>query len=108
MILVTGATGNVGGEVVRALVAAGEPVRALTRGGAARLPDGVEAVAGDLDRPETLAGPLAGARALFLLPGYAGTVGVLAEARRAGVERVVLLSGSSAASGDETNAISAC
>jgi uncharacterized protein YbjT (DUF2867 family) len=107
VILVTGATGNVGGAVVRALVAAGEPVRALTRGSAAGLPDGVEAVAGDLERPETLAGPLAGARALFLLPGYAGTAGVLAEARRAGVERVVLLSGSSAASGDETNAVTA-
>jgi uncharacterized protein YbjT (DUF2867 family) len=33
MILVTGATGNVGGELVRALAAAGQPVRALTRAG---------------------------------------------------------------------------
>ena len=31
MILVTGATGNVGGELVRALAGAGQPVRALTR-----------------------------------------------------------------------------
>jgi nucleoside-diphosphate-sugar epimerase len=29
MIVVTGATGNVGGELVRALLNAGEPVRAL-------------------------------------------------------------------------------
>ena len=31
MILVTGATGNVGGELVRALAGGGQPVRALTR-----------------------------------------------------------------------------
>ena len=30
-ILVTGATGNVGGQLVRQLAAAGEPVRALIR-----------------------------------------------------------------------------
>ena len=52
MHLVTGASGNVGAEVVRALVALGEPVRALTRDGAADgLPDGVDAVAGDLTDP---------------------------------------------------------
>jgi len=33
MILVAGATGNVGGELVRVLAEAGQPVRALTRGG---------------------------------------------------------------------------
>ena len=33
MFLVTGATGNVGGELVRALAEAGQQVRALTRGG---------------------------------------------------------------------------
>ena len=31
MILVTGATGNVGGELVRALARGGQPERALTR-----------------------------------------------------------------------------
>lgn len=31
MILVTGAAGNVGGELVAALAEAGQPVRALTR-----------------------------------------------------------------------------
>jgi hypothetical protein len=35
MILVTGSTGNVGGEVTQALAAAGMPVRALTRTAAA-------------------------------------------------------------------------
>jgi uncharacterized protein YbjT (DUF2867 family) len=44
MILVTGATGNAGGAVVRALVSAGEDVRALIRPGGdqAALPAGAE------------------------------------------------------------------
>jgi uncharacterized protein YbjT (DUF2867 family) len=108
MFLVTGATGNVGAEVVRALTAADQRVRALVRSGRpAGLPPGVEAVAGDLNRPETLAEALAGVRGVFLLPGYEDMEGVLAEVRGAGVERVVLLSGSSAASGDTSNAVSA-
>jgi uncharacterized protein YbjT (DUF2867 family) len=54
MILVTGATGNVGAELVRALAAAGEQVRALVRRDAdhATLPAGVDAFLGDLNRPE--------------------------------------------------------
>ena len=108
MLLVTGATGNVGAEVVNALAAADHQARALVRSGKARgLPPGVEAVGGDLNRPESLAGALAGVRGVFLLSGYADMEGVLAEVRAAGVERVVLLSGSSAASGDMTNAVSA-
>ncbi|MEQ4719104.1 NAD(P)H-binding protein [Nonomuraea sp. B19D2] len=106
MILVTGATGNVGSEVVRALAAAGEPVRALVRKpDTIPLPDGVEAVTGDLNRPESMTGALGGARAVFLLPGYEDMPGLVAEARRAGVEQVVLLSGGSAGSGDMTNAV---
>ncbi|MBE1531871.1 NAD(P)H-binding protein [Actinomadura algeriensis] len=106
MIFVAGATGNVGSEVVRALTAAGAPVRALVRAPEkARLPDGAEAVPGDLDRPDTLTDALKGARAAFLLPGYADMPGLLAEVRRAGVEHVVLLSGGSAGSGDMTNAV---
>ena len=108
MFLVTGATGNVGAEVVRALTAADQKVRALARSGRpAGLPPGVEAVAGDLNRPESLADALAGVRGVFLLPGYEDMEGVLAEVRGAGVERVVLLSGSSAGSGDTSNAVSA-
>jgi len=50
MILVTGATGHVGAEVVGQLVALGRPVRAMTRRPeAASFPKGVEVVAGDCD-----------------------------------------------------------
>ncbi len=108
MLLVTGATGNVGGELVRALARAGERVRALTRDGASPgLPDGVEQVAGDLNQPDSLRDALAGVRGVFLLPGYQGMAQTLAHARQAGAGHVALLSGSSAASGDMTNAISA-
>ena len=108
MFLVTGATGNVGAEVVRALTAADQEVRALARSDRpAGLPHAVETVAGDLNRPESLAAALAGVQGVFLLPGYEDMDGVLAEVRRAGVERVVLLSGSSAGSGDTGNAVSA-
>jgi uncharacterized protein YbjT (DUF2867 family) len=113
MYLVTGATGNVGAEVVGALVAAGVGVRALSRDPSRTdrpdrpdLPDGATAVAGDLNRPDTLAGPLDGITGAFLLPGYADMPGVLAAVARAGVDRVVLLSGSSVLATDTDNAIS--
>jgi uncharacterized protein YbjT (DUF2867 family) len=108
MFLVTGATGNVGAEVVRALAGADEKVRALTRSDTtSALPSGVQAVAGDLNRPDSLSAALAGVRGVFLLPGYEDMEGILAEVRSAEVERVVLLSGSSAATGDTSNAVSA-
>jgi uncharacterized protein YbjT (DUF2867 family) len=105
MILVTGATGNVGGEVVKALAATGEKVRGLTRSAAAVLHDGVEPVVGDLDRPQSLAPALDGVRAVFLLAGYRDMPGVLAETRRAGVDRVTLLTSGAAAGGDLANAV---
>jgi uncharacterized protein YbjT (DUF2867 family) len=108
MILVTGATGNVGREVVHALVRNEQPVRALVRDQwAAGLPMSVEPVEGDLEEPGSLAEPLTGVTALFLLPGYERSPEILALARDAGVERVTLLSGTSAASGDESNAVTA-
>ena len=108
MILVTGAAGNVGREVVRALSADGHPVRALTRGAApSQFPAGVEAATGDLNDPGSLHGALTGVTGVFLLPGYADMPGLLAAIRDAGTKQVVLLSGSSAESGDMTNAVTA-
>ncbi|MET7334938.1 NAD(P)H-binding protein [Nonomuraea sp. NPDC005650] len=107
MILVTGATGNTGSELVAALAQEGQRVRALVRDPqVVTLPPGVQPVTGDLNRPDSLADALIGVRGVFLLPGYADMPGLLAHMRRAGVERVVLLSGGSAALADMSNAIS--
>jgi uncharacterized protein YbjT (DUF2867 family) len=107
MVLVTGATGNVGSELVRALAAAGEPVRALVRDERRRaaLPAGVEAAVGDLNDPASLEPALDGVRGVHLLAGYAGLPDALARMRRAGVERVTLQSSSAVPSGDTTNAV---
>ncbi|MGK8520542.1 NAD(P)H-binding protein [Nocardia asteroides] len=107
MILVTGATGNVGAELVRTLSQTGEPVRALVRDPAkATLAPGAEAVTGDLNQPESLADALDGVDGLFLLSGYDGLPDLLERAHKAGVRRVVLLSGGSAALRDMDNAVS--
>lgn len=103
MILVTGATGNVGGEVVKALAEAGQPVRALVRS-SADLP--VEQAIGDLNEPDTLDAALDGVRGVFLLPGYRDMPGLLTRMRRAGVERVVLLSSLATVATDTRNAVS--
>ncbi|NUU26382.1 MAG: NAD(P)H-binding protein, partial [Streptomycetaceae bacterium] len=67
-VLVTGATGNVGRHVVAELLRRGQRVRALTRDPAgARLPPGVEAVGGDLTRPDTLAPALDGVTGVHLI-----------------------------------------
>lgn len=68
MILVTGATGNVGGNIVSQLLSAGATVRAMTRNPrSADLPDDVEAVGGDLADPASLAAALEGVQSVFLL-----------------------------------------
>ncbi|MEV6946221.1 NAD(P)H-binding protein [Streptomyces sp. NPDC051172] len=101
MILVTGATGHVGGELVRLLTAAGHPVRAMTRRPAeARLPDGVEAVYGDADDPVSLDAAFAGAGGAFLMsaqgvgtaPGPTHDLALARAAARAGTRRLVKLS----------------
>ncbi|MGM0851380.1 MAG: SDR family oxidoreductase [Bacillota bacterium] len=54
-ILVTGATGTVGRQIVKQLIDKGEKVRSLSRNAEnSKLPDGVQLVSGDLDRPETV------------------------------------------------------
>jgi uncharacterized protein YbjT (DUF2867 family) len=68
MILVTGATGNVGRHAVSLLLDRGADVRALTRDpGAADLPDGAEVVRGDLAEPSGLDAALDGIEAVFLV-----------------------------------------
>lgn len=66
MIVVTGATGNVGRPLTQALAEAGEQVTAVSRHAAA-VPDGVRHVTADLAEPTSLAPVLDGAKALFLL-----------------------------------------
>jgi uncharacterized protein YbjT (DUF2867 family) len=68
-VVVTGATGRIGRAVIGELIAAGVPVRALTRrsAAAAGLPAGVEVVTGDLTVPESLDTGLRGAGAVFLV-----------------------------------------
>jgi len=103
MIMVTGATGNVGREVVNLLLEAGEKVVAVTRSpDTAELPDGVEVVGGDPSRPETLAAALRGIDAIFLNPATIGNTAaeLLSLAAEQGVRRVVLLSGGAVEFGD--------
>ena len=70
MILITGATGNNGAELVKKLAAGGTKVRGFVRSRAqARMIDlpGVELVEGDFTRPETFEPALKGVDRLFLL-----------------------------------------
>jgi uncharacterized protein YbjT (DUF2867 family) len=106
MILVTGATGNVGGEVVRALLRAGADVRALVRDENVVLPAGAGRAIGDLNEPDSLTDALRDVRGVFLLPGYRDMDGLLERMSRAGVEHVVLLSGTSVTATDTDNAVS--
>jgi uncharacterized protein YbjT (DUF2867 family) len=107
VIFVTGATGNVGAELVKQLAAAGEPVRALIRRDEdrKRLPSGAEGYLGDLNRPETLVDGLAGVSGVHLLAGYDDLPELLRSMRSAGVERVALQSSSAAPGGDTSNAV---
>ncbi|MGI5167283.1 NAD(P)H-binding protein [Spirillospora sp. CA-253888] len=98
MIVVTGATGNVGRPLVQALAAAGEQVTAVSRGVSdAAVPEGVRTHRADLTDPESLRPALDGADALFLHDTGASAHllslrDVLDVAKGAGVRRVVLLS----------------
>ena len=106
MILVTGATGNVGNELVRALAARGEAVRALARNpDRATVPAGVDVAAGDLEAPETITPALTDVRKVFLLGGFTTMTDLLRRIRGAGVEHVVLLTSRCVVGGNPDNAI---
>ncbi|MFG2896266.1 SDR family oxidoreductase [Streptomyces zaomyceticus] len=94
MILVTGATGNIGSALLKELQARGVgPLRGLTRDAArAVLPAGVETVEGDFAEPASLKPALAGVRSLFLVSRLGPDADLLEAARQAGVEHVVLVS----------------
>ncbi|GHI10194.1 capsule biosynthesis protein CapD [Streptomyces cellostaticus] len=94
MILVTGATGNIGRALLKELHARGlGPLRGLTRDAArADFPVGVEAVEGDFAEPASLKPALEDVRSLFLVSRLGPDADILEAARQAGVEHVVLVS----------------
>jgi uncharacterized protein YbjT (DUF2867 family) len=100
VILVTGATGRVGGELVAQLAAAGHPVRAMSRRGDAVAPAGVERVAADFGDPASLAAALRGVDRVFAMsaqpvgaaPAPTHDLALIEACRRAGVARIVKLS----------------
>lgn len=96
MIVVTGATGNVGRPLVRALVAAGEEVTAVSRRDG-DVPAGVRHVRADMADPLGLVPALEGADSVFLLTGpdflANGDLGKVVDVLRDNdVRRVVYLS----------------
>lgn len=110
-IIVTGATGFVGGALIRALVARGDDVAALARATADRTPLAglpLTWITADVTQPATLAGQFSGADAIIHAAGMLGQAGVpqtaymalnrdgtrhvLAEAERAGIGRVLHIS----------------
>lgn len=93
MILVTGATGTVGREVVRLLHTSGSKVRALSRNPEkGNFPAGVEAVAGDLTKPETLSAALDGVEKAFWVLPFVEDFSFPQIAWQHGVRHIVLLS----------------
>jgi len=97
-ILVTGATGNVGRQVVEQLTKRGAKVRALVRDPSkARFPAGVEVVQGDLLDIDSVRSAFSGVSTLFLLNGvvadeFTQALIALNVAREVGIERFVYLS----------------
>ena len=93
MILVTGATGTIGGHVTRLLSDRGVPFRAMSRN-PADLPNGVRA---DFTDPASLAAAVADVDAVILVtvprvPSADHDIAMVAAAKAAGVRKIVKLS----------------
>lgn len=105
MILVVGATGNIGGEVAQLLAAKGLPLRVLARDVAkasAQFGEGVEVVQGDLRDPASLPAALDGVEKVFLvtamaLDQVAMKNALIDAAAAAGVKHIVISTGIGAA-----------
>jgi uncharacterized protein YbjT (DUF2867 family) len=98
-VLVTGATGTVGSELVKALLHRGAQVRALTRNQPkpSTFPGTVEIAVGDLTDPVSIAEAIKGADKLFLLNGnvadeHTQALTAYGLAKKAGLKHVTYLS----------------
>jgi (4-alkanoyl-5-oxo-2,5-dihydrofuran-3-yl)methyl phosphate reductase len=108
-ILVCGATGKVGGGVVKLLNGAPVVVRALVRDPAkARFPDGVEVVTADYGDPASMDAAVAGVDGVFIMAPIAHLVAntrtIAAAAQRGGAPHLVLLSSLSVEADDNEHA----
>jgi uncharacterized protein YbjT (DUF2867 family) len=104
VVLVIGATGRVGRQVVAQLVERGAAVRAFTRDPAgANLPSGIDVVRGDLAEPRSLEPYLKGVESAFLVWPFASRTAAvelapgLVEMLARHVRRIVYLSAAAAA-----------
>jgi uncharacterized protein YbjT (DUF2867 family) len=89
--LITGATGTVGKSIVTQLRTLGHDVRIVTRD-LDKVPDGVEAVQGDLTKGDLPPTAFEGVKRVFLFPAVGGIDAFLKQAKTAGVEQIVVLS----------------
>jgi uncharacterized protein YbjT (DUF2867 family) len=95
MILITGATGNIGRELIPILLETRQPVRVFVRDErkVAQLDPCVERVVGDLDKPETLLPAVQGVERIFLVTYETRQdINVIEAAKPAGVKHIVKLS----------------
>lgn len=99
-ILLTGATGNIGTELTKLLIAQGVPFRAMVRDRAEKsaqalaAQSSVEVVEGDFNQPATVAAALSGIERAFLLTNSSEQaeqqqLNFVAQARQAGVRHLV-------------------
>ncbi|MEV6474831.1 NAD(P)H-binding protein [Streptomyces sp. NPDC051657] len=103
LTVVTGATGVLGRRVVDGLLSSGRPVRAVSRRPRhSVLPPAVEVVAGDVHEPSTLGTVFEAARALVLIAVPDTAVEVVACARAAGIEHIVVVSSAAVTAGHDT------